>query len=212
LETIWRETKIDLDTVNWKGKSIHLKGVPALRNEKTGKIRVYPSEVSKAEVRSLAQQYGLEPRDVALLLLLYAKPGPFEKGKMYYKYHVNKALFYLWKELEKEGLGDAFPLDEFEAADRGPVPKNLEDDLGRLYEKGIISHRWREKRASKITELTPQGLTIAEKLWNEVAEPLRKTTLKIKERIFPLDPKTIRDRVHRDFPEYRKTYTKEDTD
>jgi len=201
-----------MDAVDWRGNTIHLKGVPALRNEKTGKIRVYPSEVSKAEMRSLAQQYSLEPRDVALLLLLYAKPGHFEKGKMYYKYHVNKSLFYLWKELEKEGLGDAFPLDEFEAADRGPIPKNLEDDLKRLEEKRIISSKWREKRASKITELTPQGLAVAEKLWNEVAEPLRKTILKIKETIFALDPKTIRDRVHRDYPEYKKTYIKEDTD
>jgi hypothetical protein len=209
--TKWIETKVDMDSIDWKGNPIHLKNVPALQNSKTGKIRVYPSEVAKAEVRNLAKQYCLETRDVALLLLLYAKPGNFEKGKMYYQYHVNKSLFYLRKELEKQKIADAFPMDEFEAADRGPVPKNLEADLKRLTEKCIISTKWREKRASKITELTPQGLAIAEKLWEQIADPIKVTTLKVKEWIFPLDPRTIHDRVHKDYPEYKKTYTKEDT-
>src|SRR4030042_5411879 len=148
--TTWIETKIDMDSIDWKGDRIHLKNVPALKNSKTGKIRVRPSEVAKAEIKNLADQYCLESRDVALLLLLYAKPGNFEEGKLYYQYHVKKSLFYLREELEKERISNTFPIDEFAAAHRGPVPKNLEKDLARLTERCIISTKWREKRASKI--------------------------------------------------------------
>lgn len=212
METVnWITTKVDMDSIDWKGNPIHLKNVPAVKNSKTGKIRVDPAEVAKAEINQLAQQYCLEPRDVTLLLLLYAKPGNFEEGKIYYQYHVNKSLFYLWKELEKNRIAEAVPIDEFEAADRGPVPKNLEEDLKRLTEKCIISTKWRENRASKITELTPQGMAVAEKLWGQVADPIKASTLKVKEWIFPLTPHTIKERVHRDYPEYKKTYKTDDT-
>ena len=217
METVWVETKTDMDSVDWKGNIIHLKGVLAIKNKKTGKIRVYPSEVAKAEFRMLAEQHGLEPRDIALLAMLYVKPGPFKKGQVHYKYHLNKMLFYQWKEMEHQGIGETFPRDEFEPAPRGPVPKNLSDDFERLKNKGIVELRFKQwgegpQQASLITELTPSGLSIAEKLWNRIPDPFRETTLKVKERLFPLDPKTIRDRVHRDFPEYKKTYVELDRD
>jgi len=217
LESVWEETKIDVDTVDWKGNTIHLKNVPAIKNKKTGRICVYPSEVAKAEIRMLAEQYDLEPRDVSLLLTLFAKPGPFKEGYIQYKYQINKMLFYQWKEMQKQGLGDAFPHDEFEAAPRGPVPKNLGDDLKRLEEKGIVSlsyKRWGKgpKEASLITTLTPSGKEIAAKLAGQVPEPLKEVTVEVKKQLFPLDPLTIREKVHREFPEYRKTYVELDRD
>ena len=98
-----------------------------------------------------------------------------------------------------------------------PVPKNLEDDLKRLEKKGIISlswYQWGENpmHASLTTELTKKGMTIAEQMWNRLPNPFKKITLETKEQIFPLDPKTIQKKVHREFPEYRKTYVKLDTD
>jgi hypothetical protein len=126
-------------------------------------------------------------------------------------------LFYIWKELERTGLGDAFPRDQFEAKPRGPVPTNLVADSERLKQKGLVSismHRWgkEQKQQSIITELTPTGKDIAKHLWESVGEPFKKTIIRTKERIFPLDPKTIRERVHREFPEFKKTYTDLDTD
>ena len=214
---MWIETETDIDTVDWKGNPLHLKGVPAIKNKKTGKIRVYPSEVAKAEFRMLAEEYGLEPRDVALLTMIYVKPGPFKKGQVHYKYHLNKMLFYQLKNMERQDIGETFPRDEFEVAPRGPVPKNLKDDLKRLEKKDIISlswYRWGKTHmhASLTTELTKKGMTIAEQMWNRLPNPFKKTTLETKEQIFPLDPKTVQKKVHREFPEYQKTYVELDRD
>ena len=215
MESAWVETKTDVDTVDWRGNHIHLKDVPAIKNTKTGKIRVYPFEVVKAELRTLAEQNGLEPRDVALLAMIYVKPGPFEEGQVHYKYNLNKMLFYQWKNMERQDIGETFPRDEFEAAPRGPVPKNLKNDLKRLEKNGIISLSWYQwgkdhMHASLTTELTRKGMTIAENLWNRLPDPFKKVTWETKEEIFPLDPKTVQKKVHREFPEYKKTYVELD--
>lgn len=217
LAKLWEPTEIEMDSVDWTGNTVHLTGVPALRNKETRKIRVYPEEVAKAELQMIAKAHGIQVRDIALLLLLYAKPGPFKGGEILYKYHVNKMLFYQWKFLEKELIGDAFVHDNFIPAERGPVPEHIEDELAQLKEQKLITtenKRWGKgpKDESVKVKLTPQGEEIAHEIWKEVAFPFKETTLKVKEQIFPLDPKTIRERVHREYPEYKKTYTELDTD
>jgi len=97
------------------------------------------------------------------------------------------------------------------------VPKNLESDLQHLRDRELVSlkmHRWGTgpKDESKVTELTPKGLAVAKEIWERIGEPFKKTIILIKERIFPLDPKTIRERVHRDYPQYKKTYVELDTE
>lgn len=215
MEDEWIDTTTDIEAFDWRGNPMRLKNVPAIKNKKTGKIRVRASEVAKAEINTLAEEYKLESRDVALFIMLFAKPGPFKEGAVHYKYHLNKMLFYQWKNMEKQLLGEAFPRDEFRAAPNGPIPVNLWDDLKRLEERKTISLRhyvWGKtpKEASLTVELIPKGLDIAEKLWYQIPPDLRETTLKTKEQIFPLDPKTVRKRVHQEFPEYKKTYTELD--
>jgi hypothetical protein len=173
--------------------------------------------VAKAEIKMLAEQHNLEPKDVSLLLILFAKPGPFEEGKVFYKYHLNKMLFYQWKEMQKQGLGETFPRYEFEAAPRGPVPKNLGKDLKRLKEEGILLlsyEKWGKgpKEASLITALTPEGVRLAAKLARQVLEPLKEVTVEVKNELFPLDPVTIREKVHKEYPEYKRTYVELDRD
>ncbi len=226
---MWTPTQVELDTVDWKGKPIHLSQVPAIRNKTTGKAHVYPAEVAKAELRMIADKHGLEPRDIGLMLLLYAKPGPFEEGEIFYKYTLNKMLFYQWREINDKLLGDAptpssvytselFIHDYFEAANRGPVPKHLDQDLRRLQDQSLIVFTWSEHWGpqptdrSIICKLTPKGTDVAHSIWNQVPDPYKEITLKVKERLYPLDPSTIRDRVHKEFPEYKKTYTDLDRD
>lgn len=211
MENVWTKTVTDIDTIDCKGNPLHLKNVPAIKNTKTNKICVYPSEVSKAEIRMLAESFALVDRDVPLLLLLFAKPSPFKEGEIHYKYHLNKMLFYLWKNLDKQYLGEAFPHDEFEAKPRGPVPRNLRADLERLENKGVIEtslHKWGKDsmHASLTTKLTKTGFKIAEKLCQSIDKVFMIEALHTKEQIFPLDPKTVMKKVHREFPEYQKTY------
>ena len=69
----------------------------------------------------------------------------------------------------------SLPLDKFIAADNGPVPENLNDDLKRLKKCGLIktkNEKWideeKTKRTSKRILLTEKGPQLA----NEVCQRL----------------------------------------
>src|SRR2546422_6868565 len=108
----WASIKINMDTVDWRGEPIRLLSVPAEKNLSTGKIRLDPDEVAKAEIRTLAGRLEIGERDAALLLLLHCPAGPFKPDVINQKYRLNKMLFYQWKRLEAKGLGEAYPHDE----------------------------------------------------------------------------------------------------
>ena len=97
----WIETETTIDTVNWRGEPIQIPNVKAFKDPKTGEIYVYLTEVSKAEVNQIAKELGICPRDVSTLLMLCVKPGNFNEGDVFYKYHLQKMVFYLSKSLEK---------------------------------------------------------------------------------------------------------------
>lgn len=211
----WIETEIDVETVDWKGEPLKVVNVKALKNSKTGAIRVYPFEIAKAEVKQIAECYGILPRDAAALMLMFSKPGPFKEGEVLYKYHLQKLLFYLSKYLETFGYGDSLPIDHFIKAKNGPVPENLNDDLQRFEKKGLIKiklEKWRQgtSRPSKRITLTEEGTKIASALWNDLPNPYKEIAIKVKERIYPLDPESVRHVVHKEYPEYRDTYIEND--
>jgi hypothetical protein len=215
-ERVWIETTTDVETIDWKGNPIKLTGVKGLKNKHTGEVGVYPESVALAEMKTLARKHKLEPRDMALILFLYATVGHFKPGIAHHKYGLNKSLFYLWKELEKEGLGEAFPRDNFLAFPAGPVPENLDHDLKRLSQQGLLKtslKAWGATQAQKslTTELLPDGMKLAQTLWDDIPLAFRDQIVKVKTDIYPLDPETIKKRVHREYPEYRKTYTEPDT-
>ena len=212
MESEWVETVTDVKTVNWRGEPIHLIGVRALKHRKTGRVRIYPFDVAKAEIKTIADRFDLFPRDVGSLLMIFAKPGPFKEGEVLYKYHIQKLLFYLWKELGNRGYGESLPRDEFISARNGPVPKHVNDDLGRLEERGLIKTRpqkW-DNYISKRIILTDEGLRLAGEIWEIVPMPYKEVIKKVKERIYPLDPETVRHLVHKEYPEYQDTYIEND--
>jgi hypothetical protein len=215
--TVWVETTVpELDTKDWRGETIRLKDAPAIKNTKTGKIGFDPIQLTYAQMVQIAKDLGVEPRDIPLLLTLNAKPPRFFKeSKLYARYHLNKTLFYVWKALEKQGLADALPRDEFGAARAGPVPKNLKADASRLEQMDIVKverHEWGEgpNKTSTLTTLTEKGAKLSAELAERVGEPFISIIAREKQDIFILDPETLKERVHRDFSEYRKTYTELD--
>jgi DNA-binding PadR family transcriptional regulator len=212
MEQKWIETETTIETVNWKGEPMKIAGVKAFKNPKTGAIMVYPFEVTKAEIRQIAECFDLQPRDVATLLMIAAKPGIFKEGEVFYKYHLQKQLFYLWKTLEICGYGDPLPMDNFISADNGPKPEHLDKDLQRLEERKLITVRrekWDNHESKRIT-LTKEGEKTAEKIWAMLPEPYKETAIRVKERIHPLSPEKVRHLVHKEYPEYRNTYVKND--
>jgi len=207
----WEPTTIEVKSVDWKGRPIVIRNVPAKRNPKTGKVLVSPVEVARAEARQIAEELGLEERDIPLFLLLHAKPGPFQRGCLCEKYKVNKMLFYIWKELEKEGLGEAFPHDEFQVEKNGPVPKHLFEDLERLEEQSFLTIEGGRREHKAVTvKLSPKGEKVAATLWTRIADPYLVVASRVKDWLFPLNPETIMARVHRKYPEFRKTYMEPD--
>lgn len=217
MSEMWKATTVDMKVLDWQGNPIQLTGVPAIQDPKTGNVRVYPSDVAMAENAAVAKQFGMEARDISLLLTLYAKPGIFKEGEVYYRYHINKMLFYQQKELKKAGLDNIIVHDKFVAADRGPMPENIVPDLDRLSQKGLLTVEtkvWGKgpRDGSKIIKLTEAGKVVAEKLWWQSPEEVKKVAIKVKEQIYPATPKQVRERVHREYPELRTSYKEEDTD
>ena len=217
MKSSWLETTVTINSVDKEGNPIILKNIPAVKYKNTEKIRVDPFEVSKAEVKYYTNEKGLLDRDAALLFLLCAKPGVFKEGEIHYKYHLNKMLFYYWKNLEKIHLGEAFPHDDFKKEKRGPVPEHIDEDLKRLEKEGLIALKYRkwgqgEKQASLKIELTQKGTELTKQLWSKVEEIFRQEAIDTKELIFPLNPTTVKEKVHREFPEYRLLYVEEDID
>lgn len=212
MEMNWMETAVDLKIVNWKGDPVTLTSVKALKNPRTGKVRILPEEVTRAEIRDLAGKYGLLPRDVGTLLILKAKPGNFKEGDVLFKYHLQKMAFYLWKGLEKNGLLDAIPRDQFIPARNGPKPEHMDEDLTRLTDQGLIiirDEKWDDLKSKRII-VTPLGEKLVNDLWQEIPTPYEEIAIKVKERIYPMTPSQVRTAVHTEFPEYQSTYVEND--
>jgi hypothetical protein len=216
LEPKWIDIETTIETVNQKGETIEVKGVKAFKNPKTEEIMVYPFEVAKAEINQIAEQLDICPRDVATLLMIFAKPGNFNEGDVFYKYHLQKMLFYLWKSIDK-AYGDVLPVDHFLPADNGPVPEHLDDDLRRFEKNKLVRvkcEKWQDAQNKTITSkriiLTEEGKRVAEQLWRTLPEEYEECTLSVKKQIYPLDPEKVRHLVHKEFPEYRSTYLRND--
>ncbi len=63
---VWMPTTVpELDTKDWRGNTIRLKDVPAIKNTKTGKIGFDPSQVTLAQMIQIAKEFGI---DLTLLL------------------------------------------------------------------------------------------------------------------------------------------------
>jgi hypothetical protein len=212
----WIETETTIDTVNWKGKPIKIENVKAFKDPETGEILAYPSEITKAEIKQVARELGIQPRDVTTLLMLCVKPGNFNEGDVFFKYHLQKMMFYLW-ESTKEVFQDSLTIDKIIAAENGPVPENLDADIDRLEDCGIIETKsgiWEdekgEEHTSKRIHLTDKGRQVANEVCKRMPEPFSEAAVKVKKQIYPMSPTAVRHMVHKQFPTYKDTYVKND--
>jgi hypothetical protein len=222
----WEPTTIEVETIDWKGREITLKDVPA---EKSGKeVRVDLDDVIKAEQIQFASQLGLEPQNFHELLFLFASSKMFKGGFIETKFRFNKMLFYHWKGTEKLGFSNSFIYDSFVSARSGPIPINLKEDMIELQKKGIIGIV-AIKNGKKIAsgekaikeckpgislgfELTSKGHSVAKHIWDYTPDEIKNLVVEIKQDLSFVDATQLKDKVHKDYPEYVKTYDKADND
>ena len=216
MEQKWIEMETTIDTVNWQGRCIQIPNVKAFRDPKTGEILVYPSEVAKAEINQLSKELAVYPRDIPTLLMLCVKPGNFNESDIFLKYHLQKMIFYLLESTKKVFL-DSLPVDKIIAAENGPIPENLDDDLKRLEKCGLIAIKngiWEDESGTKHTSkrilLTAKGTEIANEICQRLPDPFKESAVKVKKRLYPMSPEAVRHLVHKQFPEYKDSYVKND--
>lgn len=200
---------VDIKTIDAEGRPLVLKGVPAEREPGTGRVILNPATVARAEMSSVAGRFGLEGRDIPVLLALYAKAGYFVQGIVPELSKFNKLLFYQWKRLETLGLGEAYEHHEFGNARGGPVPIGLKGDLQRLEDSGLAKVKWSDSVTDPtVVELTARGMSLAERLWVATPEIIRSVSIDVKADLYPMASAAIRERVHDEFPEARAVYPK----
>jgi hypothetical protein len=227
---VWTRAKEDIESVDWQGRYITLESVPVEFNQEKKITRVRLDDLIKAEQEYLANEHGLNPRHIHQLLLLYAAFPPFiKRGYIEQKFRFNKMLFYLWKRMEEEGYGDSYIYDKFARGRAGPIPKHLKDDMVKLQEKGIVEIS-AIKDGKKIAtgkeaiekcckpdisircELTDLGKKVAKSIWDNTPDDIKKIALDVKKNLFFVDATQLKEKVHKDYPEYKKTYIELDTE
>lgn len=207
----WIPTAVDFETVDATGRSLTLHGVPAQSCVVCGNVRVSPDDVLKAEQVDASTRSAISPIEGNILLFLHAPLPYFTKqpGEIRERYRFNKMLFYHWAELDKVGLGHARIHDSFTSAKRGPVPDHIDETCKSLESKGLIDVQWGGKAAKRpfVYQLTAKGREVAEQLWALTPDPVKDSFTRAKFELMTLDRFEIRDKVHREYPQFRKTYT-----
>jgi len=209
--------------------SVILEDVPIYIMEDTGEELVTLADVIKADERRMAKKYDINIYNIFELALLFA-PVYQKKNAIRQKFRFNKMLFYVWKDLQKEYGENTLIFDKMGVARAGPVPIHLKDDIKELQKKDLIDiylvkdgkkipgsrKEWEELKDKKIASiecaLTKEGLKLARNIWVDLDPEMKEIILDVKKELFYLDTEVLKDKVHEEYPEYKKDYTKNDTE
>jgi hypothetical protein len=204
----WVKGTEDITSVSLDGKEILLKNVPVEINKKRKTTRVLIDDILKAEQEFNAQNNNLQSIEIPEILLMFAETPNFIKGGYIDQtFRFNKMVFYFQKEMEKNDLGSSYVFDEIVSCRAGPVPRNLKNSIRDLESKGLIKAIWSNKPGVKSEfKLTNDGMKVAKRLWNETPDEIKKIILKVKQDIFFIDATQLKEKVHREYPEYKKIY------
>jgi hypothetical protein len=203
--------KITIHIADNNGRKVEMKGVKAYRRE--GALYFDPIEAFRRMHDEAAAKAGLkEPRDLALISALGAPLGKIQMKQVSRVYHLNKLLFYQWVKMDRQGLGEAFPHDNFLKERKGPVPEHIWEDLERLERDGLLRIRWPTgaQHQPVPVELTPKGQAVFEALQPSLDADLLGLTAEVKAEILPMSPAELRDQVHEDFPQYKREWVEID--
>ena len=213
-------------------KVVVLEEIPIyIDKEKENKV-ITLADVIKANQKRIAKKFGISVYNIFELALLYADVKQRSKV-INQKFRFNKMLFYIWKEIEKVYGENSIIFDKMWVGQEGPIPANLLSDLIQFQNNEIAQiflieegkkiadskKNWEEIKKTKKEEgirvslacgLTRKGEELSKKIWTELDPEIREITLKVKENLYFMKTKEIKNLVHKEYPEYRKFYTRED--
>lgn len=203
----WEPTKVEYESVDWSGNSITLQDIPAEVCKKCNEVRIPSSNILVAEQKYLANKYNLELEHLPILLILHAKSRFIKPDYLEQKFRFHKMLFYFERRLSEKGWKRSYIHDVFGAARSGPVAIHLNELTKSLEEKGLVDVKWAKKPGESFRwELTAEGKKLAEELWQNTPDEIRRVVQKVKRELFLLDANQLRDKVHEEYPEYKKFY------
>lgn len=203
-----------------------LEEVPVYTDEGTGEELVTLGDILRANERRIAKKNNVSIFNIFELALLYADVK--QRGKnIRQKFRFNKMLFYVMKKLEEEyGVGTLI-FDEIWTAKNGPIPAHLKDDLKQFQEDGIIDiylvkkgkkipgskKNWIESKWMTIEcSLTKRGKKLAKSIWFDLDPEMQEIILSVKEKLNYMKTSQLKHKVHKEYPEYRKTYIEDDNE
>jgi len=206
---------------------IKLEDVPIYIEESTGEELVMFADVLKSDEQRIAKKYGIGEYNIFEIALLYADVKQRKMG-IRQKFRFNKMLFYLKKRLEEEYGEDVLIFDEMGIARAGPIPIHLKEDIKQLKKEEIIEisiikdgkripgskENWEKYKSQGSIEciLTKKGEEIAQLIWRDLDPEMREIIVSVKEDLFYMDTETLKNKVHREYPEYKKNYTENDNE
>jgi hypothetical protein len=207
----WEKSETKSVINNLSGEKMNL--ITPIYTHKQRKTQIiFLNDLIKAEQHYITRKHGLNPTQLHELLLIYTDSRFFEGKRIIEKtYRFNKMLFYIMKLFEKTEYAKAYEYNEFGAARAGPVPKHLKNSINDLQEKRLVNVKWSHRPGiSSRFELTNKGEEIAKSLWTNMPDKLKLIYKQVKQDLSLISAKALKDKVHREYPEYKKNYTELD--
>lgn len=185
------------------------------------------ADLLKANQKKIADDYLINPESIFELSLLYAEALTKDKY-IRQKFRFNKMLFYIKQEIEKNFGVNSFIFDKMQACRAGPIPINLANNIKQFEKNELVevflvkdakrvpeSHKtWeQDKSTGSITcKLTSKGEELAEKIWNTLDSQVKEIITEVKRNLIFLDTEQLKDKVHSEYPELKRTYTENDNE
>lgn len=223
------EKTTEVNILDNKHKEVVLKNVPVYIEEDTGDEVFTFGDILKADQQRIVKKYGIKEYNVFELALLFADVKQ-RRNAIRQKFRFNKMLFYVQKRLEEEFGKETLIFDKMGSARAGPVPVHLKEDIKDLKARELIEiylikdnkkvpgskDTWEKLKdklqASIECSLTKKGEKLAKKLWNDLDDYMKRIILNVKIELMYLDTEKLKEKVHKEFPEYKMNYTENDTE
>lgn len=215
----------NIEILDGNNERAELEGIPLYKEEDTEDELYLFSDLIKADERRIAKKYEISEYNIFELALLYADVKQRKKA-IRQKFRFNKMLFYIKKKFEEEYGEDSFIFDKMGQARAGPIPVHLGDDIKDLNEKRYIEiylvddgkkvsgskKNWEKLKSTASIEciLTRKGHRVAKNIWKELDMRMKEIIIEVKEDLMYIDTELLMQKVHEEYPEYRKNYTEND--